>query len=184
MPRLAPPTVAVHRSFLAAMAEFRAEGRGGPDDGTVIGHDHRTYGDTWSTEEGFAAYVADLLAQPREDAPRPEGWVPSTTLWLVERDEYLGRVQLRHRLTDYLLRAGGHIGYDVRSSARRRGHATRMLQEILPLAHGLGIESVLVICASDNVGSRRVIENSHGVLEDEREGRLRFWVPTSRAQRS
>jgi hypothetical protein len=39
MSRLVPPTVGVHRSFLAAMAEFRAEGRGGPDDATVIGHD-------------------------------------------------------------------------------------------------------------------------------------------------
>jgi predicted acetyltransferase len=179
MPRLVPPTVSVHSSFLAAMAEFRAEGRGGPDDATVIGHDHQTYDHTWHTEAGFAAYVADLLAQPREDAPRPEGWVPSTTLWLIENDEYLGRIQLRHRLTDYLLRAGGHIGYDVRSTARRRGHATRMLQGILPLAQNLGIDPVLVICESDNVGSRRVIENRGGVIEDERDGRLRFWVPAA-----
>jgi predicted acetyltransferase len=179
VPRLVPPTVSVHRSFLTAMAEFRAEGRGGPDDVSMIGYEHQTYGHTWHTEAGFAAYVADLLAQPREDGPRPEGWVPATILWLVERDEYLGRIQLRHRLTDHLLRAGGHIGYDVRSSARRRGHATRMIQEILPLAQSLGIDPVLVICESGNVGSRKVIENSNGVLEDERDGRLRFWVPAA-----
>ena len=33
-----------------------------------------------------------------------------------------------------LLRRGGHIGYDVRPSARRRGHATAMLAAALPLA--------------------------------------------------
>jgi predicted acetyltransferase len=179
MPRLVPPTVSVHSSFLAAMAEFQAEGRGGPDDATVIGHDHRAYGHTWHTEAGFAAYVADLLAQPREETPRPEGWVPATTRWLIEGDEYLGRIQLRHRLTGHLLRAGGHIGYDVRAGARRHGHASRMLQEILSLAKSLGIDPVLITCESGNTASRRVIENSKGVLEDERDGKLRFWVPAS-----
>ena len=73
---------------------------------------------------------------------------------------------------------GGHIGYDVRPSARRRGHATAMLRGALIVARGLGIESALVTCSVDNVGSRTVIERNGGVLEDERAGKLRFWVPT------
>lgn len=71
---------------------------------------------------------------------------------------------------------GGHIGYDIRSSARRRGHATRMLRDMLPVAHGLGIDPVLITCDTDNTVSRKVIEANHGVFEDEREGKLRFWV--------
>jgi predicted acetyltransferase len=81
-------------------------------------------------------------------------------------------------LTPALLEGGGHIGYDVRPSARRRGHATAMLCAALPLARGLGIESALVTCDVTNVASRKVIEAAGGILEDQRGGKLRFWLPT------
>ena len=42
MPNLQLPTSDVRESFLAAMAEFAAEGRGAPDDHTMIGHEIRT----------------------------------------------------------------------------------------------------------------------------------------------
>ncbi|HEY6396461.1 MAG TPA: hypothetical protein VIX82_03300, partial [Solirubrobacteraceae bacterium] len=50
----------------------------------------------------------------------PEGRVRETVLCWVERDAHLGRVSIRHVLTGQLKRRGGHIGYDVRPSARRR----------------------------------------------------------------
>lgn len=105
--------------------------------------------------------------------------MPSTELWWVDGEEYLGRVGVRHRLTPTLLEIGGHIGYDVRPSARRRGHATEMLRQALGVARGLDIDPALVTCDIDNVGSRTVIERNGGVLEDERRGKLRFWVPTA-----
>ena len=105
------------------MNEFRAEGRGDPADHTMIGSDIREFGPTW-TPDGFGAYVDWLLAQALEDSPRPDGYVPSTTLWWIEDDAFLGRIAIRHRLTPALIEWGGHIGYDVRPSARRRGHAT------------------------------------------------------------
>ncbi|SLM01651.1 MULTISPECIES: GNAT family N-acetyltransferase [unclassified Actinoplanes] len=179
MPALIAPTGRVRQSFLAAMAEFRAEGRAGPGDQSMIGREWREFGDRWPTPEGFAAYVDRLLSEPVEDTPRPEGFVPSTTLWWVDGDEYLGRLAIRHRLTPQLLDFGGHIGYDVRPSARRRGHATAMLRAALPLARALGISSALVTCDVTNVGSRRVIEANGGVFEDQRAEKLRFWVPTT-----
>ncbi|MEV0810874.1 GNAT family N-acetyltransferase [Micromonospora sp. NPDC050200] len=179
MPALTPPTERVHASFLTAMAEFQGEGRGGRQDNTMVGAEIRRYADRWHDPAAFARYVADLHAQCLEETPRPEGFVPDTTLWWAEGDEYLGRIAIRHRLTPYLHEAGGHIGYDVRASARRRGHATAMLRAALPVAHRLGIASALLTCDVDNVASRRVIERNGGVLEDERQGNLRFWVPTA-----
>ncbi|MFE9690722.1 GNAT family N-acetyltransferase [Micromonospora sp. NPDC005806] len=179
MPTMIPPTARVQASFLAAMAEFRAEGRGAGQDLTMIGRELREHAATWHTAQGFARYVTELRLQEREETPRPEGWVPVTTLWWVEGDEYLGRIAVRHRLTPALLELGGHIGYDVRAGARRRGHATAMLRAVLPRARGLGIDPALVTCDVDNVASRRVIERNGGVLEDERAGKLRFWVPTA-----
>ncbi|MET7426826.1 GNAT family N-acetyltransferase [Dactylosporangium sp. NPDC005555] len=179
MPELSLPTVRAHRSFLAAVAEFRGEGRGSPADASMIGSEIRDFGHRWSLPAGFAAYVDWLRLQVREDSPRPEGHVPSTTLWWVEDDDYLGRIAIRHRLTPHLREVGGHIGYDVRPSARRRGHATAMLRAALPVARGLGIESALVTCDVTNIASRKVIEVNGGVLGDQHGDKLRFWLPTS-----
>jgi predicted acetyltransferase len=176
MPELALPDVRFHASFLAAMAEFEAEGRRG--DGSMVGSRLERFGGTWHTAAGFAEYVAYEVLDARPDTPRPDGHVPCTNLWWVEGEEYLGRIAVRHRLTESLRRTGGHIGYDVRRSHRGRGHATAMLAATLPVAHGLGIDPVLITCDTDNVASRRVIEANGGVLEDEVDGKLRFWVPT------
>ena len=144
----------------------------------MIGHEIRTWSHRWNDPPAFAEYSAGLRAEALEETPRPAGFVPCTTLWWVEDDEYLGRLAIRHRLTPHLLDFGGHIGYDVRSSARRRGHATAMLAAALPVARELSIDSALVTCDVDNIGSRRTIEKNGGVLEDQRGGKLRFWVPT------
>jgi predicted acetyltransferase len=178
MPELSTPTERVHDSFVAAMTEFRDEGRGDRADATMIGGEIREFGRRWVLPDGFAEYVGWLRSQVLEDAPRPAGHVPSTTLWWVEGDRYLGRVAIRHRLTPHLLEVGGHIGYDVRPSARRRGHATAMLRAALPVARRLGIASALVTCDVTNVASRKVIEANGGVLDDRRGDKLRFWVPT------
>ena len=53
-----------------------------------------------------------------------------------------------------------------------------MLREALPLTRKLGIDPVLVTCDVDNEASRKVIEASGGAFEDERQGKLRYWVPT------
>jgi predicted acetyltransferase len=178
MPELSEPTEHVHESFLAAMAEFQAEGRGDPADATMIGLEIRGFGSRWALPAAFAEYVAALRAQALEDSPRLPGFVPSTTLWWVDGDQYLGRLAIRHRLTPNLLELGGHIGYDVRPAARLRGHATAMLRAARPVARGLGIDPALVTCDVTNVGSRRVIEANDGVFEDQRGAKLRFWVPT------
>jgi predicted acetyltransferase len=180
VPALVGPDVRFHASFLRAMAGFVAEGRGGPDDASTIGRDLRVWGPRWHDPAAFADYVAEARALALPGMPRPDGHVPSTTLWWVEGDEYLGRIQLRQQLNEFLREYGGHIGYDVAPEHRRRGHATAMLRAILPIAaEQYGIERALITCDHDNVASRKVIEACGGVFEDRRGEKLRYWVPTS-----
>jgi predicted acetyltransferase len=175
MPELSRPDPRFHVSFLAAMDEFVKEGRTGEE--STPGWDLATFGETWAEPAAFAAYVLQALAEAQR--PRKPGFVCQTTWWWTEGTVYIGRISLRHELTDHLLEVGGHIGYDVRRSRRLEGHATRMLAAVLPEAARLGIDPVLVTCDFDNIGSRRVIEANGGVLEDQRGVRLRYWVPTT-----
>lgn len=91
----------------------------------------------------------------------------------------MGRLSIRHQLADALRKMGGHIGYDVRPSARGRGHATSMLRAGLRVASGMGIDPALVTCDETNVASRKAIEHNGGLLWQTGDGKLRFWVPTS-----
>ncbi|WP_234380471.1 GNAT family N-acetyltransferase [Streptomyces sp. CMB-StM0423] len=183
MPQLTTPHIRFRASFAGAMKEFEAEGRGAVGDDTSIGQDLRRWRRRWHDPAVFASYVAGLRAEADETIPmiRP-GWVHCTTLWYVDGDAYLGRIAIRHSLTGWLRDQGGHIGYDVRPTARRRGHATAMLRDALPVARGLGLAEVLVTCDHDNVASRKVIEANGGVFEDRRGLKLRYWVATAEAK--
>ncbi len=98
----------------------------------------------------------------------------------MENDIYCGAIALRHSLNDFLLRAGGHIGYGIRPSARKKGLATWALGAVLPTARSLGLSRVLVTCDDDNIGSARTIENNGGVLENVADTELgrtrRYWI--------
>ncbi|MEO3754902.1 GNAT family N-acetyltransferase [Streptomyces sp. B6B3] len=181
MPDLIPPTTSVHASFLEAVREYEAEGRGGLGDDSTLGADILRYHPRWEALPVFAEYVERTHALARDETERPAGHVPTTTLWYVageRREIFLGRLTIRHRLTPRLLDWGGLIGYDVRPSARRRGHATAMLRASLPVARDLGLDRVLVTCDHDNVASRKVIEAGGGVYEDRRGEKLRYWIDT------
>jgi predicted acetyltransferase len=172
MAELIAPTVRLHQSWLRSRDEW---GRGVHQDGSGL----RAYDDV-DSPDGFAAWVRRLLGESDLAVPPAEGLVHCTYWWIVEDDEMLGAISLRHELNDFLLQAGGHIGYGVRPSARRRGLASFALGEVLPYAAKLGLTRVLVTCNVANEGSRRTIERHGGELEDIRDteiGRLRrYWI--------
>ena len=183
---LVEPHERFHRSFLAALDELVAAGEEARFAGLPVFGLGDALGPEFTREsilepEGFAAMVRVVVAAKAPFSPRPKGYVPWTELWMAEGDEYLGRITLRHELTDALFTWGGHIGYAVRPSARRRGHASAALRAMLVVADSRGIDPVLVTCDVDNVASRRVIERAGGEYEDVREGKRRYWVPTGEA---
>lgn len=112
----------------------------------------------------------------------PEGFVPHVTYWLVVDEEVVGVSNLRLRLTESLLRLGGHIGYGVKPSARRKGFATLMLRETLVKAKEYGIDPCMVTCNKENIASAKTILNNGGVLDSEeyldeiKETIQRYWI--------
>jgi len=113
----------------------------------------------------------------------PEHFVPGTKYFLMEEGnpKLLGVIDIRHRLNDFLLNRGGHIGYAVPPSERRRGYATQQLRLALEICREMGLSPVLITCDQDNIASAKVIQKNGGVLEDERvsgEGKVfqRYWI--------
>jgi predicted acetyltransferase len=133
----------------------------------------------------FRRYL-QVLEDQRRGINLPPRYVPTTFLFAFLESRIVGRVSIRHRLNDFLLRLGGHIGYVVVPEFRRRGHATSLLGLALGIAHGeLGIPRVLVTCADDNIGSIRAIEKNGGILENSVRGLdgrplRRYWIESRR----
>ena len=160
MPRLILPTTLVRDSYLAGETEAAVE------EGLSTG---------W-LEEAAADFTAFV---ERRRAVRELWGVPVTELWFVDGTDYIGTVVIRHRLTPALERSGGHIGYHVVPASRRRGHATQMLAQALAVCRRLGLTEILVTCAEDNLGSRRVIEANGGALDRIADGEARYRLLTS-----
>jgi predicted acetyltransferase len=126
----------------------------------------------------FAAYLQRL--REREHAPPPP-LVPDTTYWAIRGSEMVGRISLRHTLTEPLRREGGHIGYIVRPSARRQGVATEMLRQLLATDRARSLGRLLLTCEEDNLASEKSIRKSGGVLQDvvdadDGQRQKRFWI--------
>ena len=125
----------------------------------------------------FDAYMANLEVRDTSG-----GLVPDSTFFCldVERDIFVGAVNIRHYLNEALLLNGGHIGDGVRPSERRKGIATAMIGLALHECRKLGIEKVLMVCDRQNIGSAKSILNNGGVLENEVEvdgvTEQRYWI--------
>jgi len=117
-------------------------------------------------------------------ATMPEGkWVTYEQFMLVHESEsrILGMINLRHYLNEAVAECGGHIGYSVRPTERRKGYAKTMLMLCLKECRRVGLEQVLITCDHDNEASRRTIEACGGeferMMQDENgKAGYRYWI--------
>ena len=152
MADLTDPSERYQDSYLEALQEFQAGGR------------HLEL----SLEE-VAAHSGDFVQRLREQVDRTKlkpGRVPHWHFWLIDGNDYIGRLILRAELNAHLLQIGGHIGYEIRPSRRRQGYGKLILKYGLERAKVFGLERVLLTCDEENIGSRRIIESHGGMLEN------------------
>jgi predicted acetyltransferase len=165
---LSEPTSQYKDSFLEGLREFHLEGR-------LLQYDVQRLA------RDFEGFLQHLRNQQRPQTV-PPGFVPHTDLWLIDGNEYIGQLSIRHELNDLLFKMGGHIGYQVRPSKRRQGYGKTILRLGLQKAQEMGLPRALVTCDENNVASKKVIEYNGGRFENavEVEGspvkKLRYWI--------
>lgn len=173
MAQLVRPSTRYKESYLQAIRAFQREGR-------------YEYYNLERLQDDFASHVEQERARIHiENIDVYQ--VPETIYWLVEGDEFVGRLELRHELNDHLMKVGGHIGYSIRPDRRKNGYGTTILRLGLEKACENGMERVLLTCDPDNVASRKIIEKNGGRFENRvdltRDGieyhKLRFWIDVS-----
>ena len=116
-----------------------------------------------STKRRALAYIRKT-ENFRRGIDVPKGYVPASSFWLVDGRHYLGSGDVRHYLTESLLKLGGNIGYSINPLFWRRGLGTLQLALLLQEAKKLRIAKPIVTCFDGNTPSAKIIEKNGGVL--------------------
>jgi len=150
MMKLELPSERYRASYLAAEQEYVAAGS--LWDGKFI-----------ATEDTYGPMI-EKLARARDSGQLLE-------LWLVDGDDYFGKIQLR---------ASGepdHIGVSIRPSARGRGVAKQAIELARPHILALGVDTITVVCDARNLPACALVAHFGGDMTHELdEGVFRFTV--------
>lgn len=113
----------------------------------------------------------EWLEKLEEDRNRPitEERVPAETFFLIRENDnkIVGMINIRFALNKELRKVGGHIGYSIRPTERRKGYNKINLYLGLLECQKHGLERVMLSCNKENLGSAKTIQSFDAELERE-----------------
>ena len=92
---------------------------------------------------------------------------PGKTFLLIREndDKIVATINIRWNLNDAMLNFGGHIGYGVRPTERRKGYNKINLYLGMIEAKKVGLDKVMLDCDINNLGSDKTLKALGGELE-------------------
>lgn len=109
--------------------------------------------------EKFKDYLNDLYSYS-VGQDLLQGEVTTSTFWLIDTNEVVGVVRVRHEEVDN----AGHIGYDISPDYRKKGYGSLILKLALEQAINIGMDEVILTCNIENIASKKIIEKNDGKL--------------------
>lgn len=130
------------------------------------------YGSEVNGSGGLDGYLNDYegwlrkLEDDRNRIPSEEK-VPALTYFLVRESDnrIVGMINIRLCLNERLRNLGGHIGYSIRPTERRKGYNKINLYLGLKVLNEYGVEEALLDCDYDNLGSSSTMKALGGKLK-------------------
>lgn len=143
-------------------------------------------------DEGYKNYEEWLLMMKELSSENtcPKDKCPGIQYFLIRQsdDKLIGMINLRWNLNEWMLKNGGHIGYGIRPTERRKGYNKINLYLCLLEAQKLGLEKVLLTASDKNPGSIKTIQALGGILEnkittynDETTLIGRYWIDVNKS---
>jgi len=129
----------------------------------------------WEFYRDFQQFEAqDFDGNVQASLPYDANYDQHYIFWMVDREEFIGRIYLIFTMQKSDLQAG-QVDYMIRPSKRLQGYGREILRLGLEKFRERGISPILISCASDNFGSKKIIEANGGIFENE----IRSWDPLS-----
>ena len=115
----------------------------------------------------FEEILERCLNMKNEEYAKSINRVPGKTFLLIRKNDnkIVGTINIRWNLSEKMLKFGGHIGYGIRPTERRKGYNKIQLYLVLLEAQKLNLDKVMLDCSVDNLGSDKTIKELGGILE-------------------
>lgn len=115
----------------------------------------------------FEEALDRCLKMEDEEYAKSVGRCQSRTFLLIRENDnkIVGTINVRWNLNEAMLRFGGHIGYGIRPTERRKGYNKINLYLGMLEAKKVGLEKVMLDCDVNNLGSDKTLKALGGKLE-------------------
>jgi len=115
----------------------------------------------------FEEALDRCLKMEDEDYAKSVNRCPGKTFLLIREDDnrIVGSINIRWNLNEEMLRFGGHIGYGIRPTERRKGYNKINLYMGIIEARKVGLDRIMLDCDVNNLGSDKTLKALGGKLE-------------------
>ena len=115
----------------------------------------------------FEEVLDRCLKMEDEEYAKKDGKCPGKTFLLIRENDnrIVGTINVRWDLNEKMLQFGGHIGYGIRPTERRKGYNKINLYLGIIEAKKVGLDRVMLDCDADNIGSDKTLQALGGTLE-------------------
>lgn len=115
----------------------------------------------------FEEVLDRCLKMEDEEYAKSVGRCQGRTFLLIRENDnkIVGTINVRWNLNEVMLRFGGHIGYGIRPTERRKGYNKINLYLGMLEAKKVGLEKVMLDCDVNNLGSDKTLKAFGGKLE-------------------
>lgn len=122
--------------------------------------------DKYLKEESYENWLIYLSKVQNKDYAYSINFVPNRTFFLIreEDNKIVGMINIRLELNEKLKNSGGHIGYSIRPTERRKGYNKINLYLGLKKCFEYNIKDAWLDCVVSNLGSVKTIQALGGNL--------------------